>query len=146
MEKAIVVDLDGTLCDIEHRVHHVQKDSKDWKSFNRGIPHDKLNLWCAKLIEAMRNNGYQTILLTGRSENTRHFTEEWLHRHKIEYTSLFMRANKDRRNDNEVKKDIYFKVIAPNYDVLFVVEDRLGVVKMWREIGVTCLQCDWGDF
>ena len=28
MDRAIIVDLDGTLCDCEHRVHHVQRKIK----------------------------------------------------------------------------------------------------------------------
>ncbi len=29
-EKAIIVDLDGTLCNIDHRLKYVQKEDKEW--------------------------------------------------------------------------------------------------------------------
>jgi FMN phosphatase YigB (HAD superfamily) len=146
MDKAIIVDLDGTLCDCEHRVHHVHKEEKDWKSFNDGMVNDDLNVWCAKLIEAMNGNGFKTIFVTGRDENYRTHTEDWLSKHQINYHHLHMRPVMDYRGDDEIKKEIYDNDIKDKFDVLFVVDDRLSVVKMWRSIGLVCLQCDWGDF
>ncbi|MBK26744.1 MAG: hypothetical protein CME70_22275 [Halobacteriovorax sp.] len=146
MEKAILVDLDGTLADIEHRVHHVQSENKDWKAFNQNMESDSLNQWCADLVKAMRSENYKIIFITGRGESTRKVTEEWLSSHDISFEHLFMRPLKDRREDFEVKKEIYEKQIKSKYQVVFVVEDRASVVKMWRSIGLVCLQCDWGDF
>ena len=146
MDRAIIVDLDGTLCDCEHRVHHVQKENKDWKSFNDKMVDDELNIWCAHLIESMNSNGFKIIFVTGRDENYRPHTEEWLAKHQINYHQLYMRPAKDIRGDNEIKKEIYQNSIKDKLDILFVVDDRLSVVKMWRSIGLVCLQCDWGDF
>lgn len=146
MEKAILVDLDGTLADVEHRVHHVQSDSKNWKAFNDGMHSDSLNEWCADLIKAMRGEEYKIIFITGRSEAYRQMTLEYPEKHKIDFEHLYMRPSKDRREDFEVKKEIYKTQIKDDYKVVFVVEDRASVVKMWRGIGLVCLQCDWGDF
>lgn len=145
--KAIIVDIDGTLADVEHRVHHVQAEKKNWQAFNEGMAQDKLNVWCAGLIKAMRDSGHAILFVTGRDENYRLVTEAWLKQHQIEYDALFMRAAVDFRGDNEVKKQIYLEQIRHCWDVLFVVDDRLSVVKMWRfDLGLVCLQCDWGDF
>lgn len=144
--KAIVCDIDGTLANVEHRVSHVQKEPKDWKSFNAGIADDELNIWCSEILKTMKNEGYDIVLLTGRAESELEVTKKWLEKHSIIYDGLFMRKSKDRREDSDVKKDIYINEIEPKWSVLFVLEDRLSVVKMWREIGVTCLQCDWGNF
>ena len=46
----------------------------------------------------------------------------------------------------EIKKEILGKLKAENKDILFVVDDRQQVVNMWRDNGITCLQCDKGDF
>ena len=146
MDKAILVDLDGTLADIEHRVHHVQSEEKDWKAFNEGIPLDSLNGWCADLVKAMQGESYKIIFITGRSEACREVTVDWLAKHDISFEHLYMRSSKDRREDFEVKKEIYLNDIKKDYEVVFVVEDRASVVKMWRSIGLVCLQCDWGDF
>lgn len=146
MEKAILVDIDGTLADVEHRVHHVQSDNKDWKAFNDGMHADKLNHWCADLVKAMQGENYKIIFITGRGESYREMTEEWLKKHSISYSHLYMRPKKDRREDFEVKKELYNEKIKVDYKVVFVIEDRASVVKMWRDIGLVCLQCDWGDF
>ena len=146
MKKAILVDLDGTLADIEHRVHHVQSDNKNWKAFNDGMHADELNHWCADLVKAMQGENYKIIFITGRGEATRQMTVEWLEKKSITYDHLYMRPLKDRREDFEVKKEIYEDQIKDDYKVVFVVEDRASVVKMWRSIGLVCLQCDWGDF
>lgn len=38
MSKAIIVDLDGTLANCEHRRHFLETKPKDWKSFH-GLVH-----------------------------------------------------------------------------------------------------------
>lgn len=147
MKKAIIVDIDGTLADVEHRVHHVRAEKKNWRAFNDAMGEDALNIWCAGLIKAMRTQGFEILFVTGRDDNYRAITEAWMHRHGIEYEALFMRHAVDFRGDDEVKKDIYLNQIRGKWDVLFVVDDRMSVVKMWREeLNLVCLQCDWGDF
>jgi|GEM_PF-3834102 hypothetical protein len=37
MKTIIIVDIDGTLANVKHRVLHVQKKPPDWKSFNELI-------------------------------------------------------------------------------------------------------------
>jgi hypothetical protein len=39
----IVFDIDGTLANIEHRLHHVRSKPKNWPAFDAGIPNDKVN-------------------------------------------------------------------------------------------------------
>lgn len=144
--KAIIVDLDGTLCDVEHRVHHVQKKIKDWKSFNELMIHDELNHWCFELMEAMSARGYKIIFVTGRGEANRPSTEAWLSKHKVVYEHLFMRGLLDNREDSDVKESLYFEMVEELYQVLFVVDDRLSVVARWRKLNLVCLQCAPGDF
>jgi phosphoglycolate phosphatase-like HAD superfamily hydrolase len=144
--KAIIVDLDGTLCDVEHRVHHVQGPNKDWQQFNQLLVHDTLNNWCMELIEAMSARDYKIIFVTGRGEGNRISTEEWLARHNIMYEHLYMRALLDQREDGDVKEDIYREFIQNKYHVLFVVDDRKSVVDRWREMKLVCLQCAPGNF
>ena len=73
-------------------------------------------------------------------------TVEWLKKHDVPYTDLFMRSDKDYRDDTVVKREIFEQKIKPFYEVLFAIDDRAKVVKMWREAGLVCLQCDWGEF
>lgn len=143
---AIIVDLDGTLCDVDHRVHHVSGPKKDWIKFNELLVHDRLNHWCFELIEAMSNRGYSIIFITGRGEDYRHLTEEWLKKHQVSYNHLFMRGVLDHREDADVKEDIFKFVVDKDYQVLFVVDDRKSVVERWRKLELICLQCAPGNF
>lgn len=143
---AIIVDLDGTLCNVGHRVHHLKKTPKDWKAWNAGISKDPVNKWCRDLIEAMNFSEVHVLILSAREEIFRPETEKWLAMNRIEYLKLFMRPAGDRTDDHLWKPEVYKTEIEPFYDIRFVLEDRTRVVEIWRELGLTCLQCDKGDF
>ena len=146
LHKAIIVDLDGTLCDVEHRVHHVRSKPKNWSAFNQAMDQDQPYFWCLELIAAMKARDYKIYFVTGRDENFREMTEAWLARHHVEYDQLYMRAAMDFREDSEVKEEIYLAKIELVAQILFVVDDRKSVVERWRKLGLTCLQCAPGDF
>lgn len=145
-QKAIIIDLDGTLCNTNHRQHFMQTNPKNWKSFYNALSLDEPNRWCSALIEGMISEGFAIIFVSGRPEDYREETIEWLKRHWFYSGPLFMRLPKDFRKDCLVKEEIYRKNIEPFYDILFCVDDRQQVVDMWRELGLTCLQCAKGDF
>ncbi len=146
-QKAIIIDLDGTLADCEHRKQFISGSKKDWKSFlkDENIIQDKLNAWCASIITNFKNS-YKIILVTGRNEFTRKITQEWLATHDQYFDELFMRKDRDWRQDAIIKEEIYRLHIEPKFDVLFCVDDRKQVIDMWRKLGLVCLQCDEGEF
>jgi predicted kinase len=147
---AIICDLDGTLCNIEHRRHHVRKtdgSKKNWMAFMDGIKDDTLHNWCESILRMFRqNSGMQIVLCSGRSENERPATVEWLDKHKIGYDNLFMRLGGDSRQDSIVKEILLDFEILTRYTPYFMIDDRQQVVDMWRKRGFVCLQCDKGDF
>ena len=57
-----------------------------------------------------------------------------------------MRATGDFRPDSVVKEEIYNNHIKDNYYVAGVFDDRDSVVKLWRDLGLTCFQVYYGDF
>jgi hypothetical protein len=150
MPPAIIVDIDGTLADCGHRRHYVLEKPKNWASFFAAMDMDRPNGWCDRLIRmaAFGNGDFncKILLVSGRGEEYRHVTLEWLKRWDIHWDILFMRPAKDNRKDTEVKREIYDKKIAPHFDVQFVVDDRKCVVEMWRSLGLPTLQCAEGDF
>lgn len=144
--KAIVVDLDGTLADVEHRVHHVRQTPKNWNAFHQAMDQDESYFWCIELIAAMRTRGYKIYFVTGRDEDYRNKTEVWLQKHNVQHDGLYMRTANDFRQDSDVKEELYHTMIEPIARVLFVVDDRKSVVERWRKMGLVCLQCAPGDF
>lgn len=145
--KAILIDLDGTLANCEHRRVKATRDdgSMDWDDFFQGMENDGLNDWCHKLMQNMQMCAHM-IIVSGRSEAHRKVTEAWLKKHNIRYDALHMRPEKDRRPDTEVKLEIYQQKIKPQFDVVFAVDDRKCVVDMWRTEGLVCLDCAGGTF
>tara|TARA_R110002124_G_scaffold126278_4_gene285821 strand:+ start:14874 stop:15209 length:336 start_codon:yes stop_codon:yes gene_type:complete len=89
---------------------------------------------------------YQLILVSGRSENQRSVTEQWLVWNEIPFDQLLMRSEGDFRPDVEIKREFLEEIRQSKNEILLAVDDRQSVVAMWRENGITCLQCDVGDF
>jgi hypothetical protein len=138
---AIICDLDGTLANIDHRRKYVEKkQGRDWKKFFLEMSFDTANQWCKMLLEQMSLR-FDVIICTGRPEQFRRETEDWLNVNQIPYKKLLMRPNEDNRPDDELKSDLYEKYLEPLYQIIFVVEDRQSAVDMWRKKGLTCLQC-----
>lgn len=64
----------------------------------------------------------------------------------IYYDELYMRTPGDMRKDFVIKKELYDAKIKNKYNVQFVLDDRNQIVDMWRGLGMTCLQVDYGNF
>ena len=148
---AIIVDIDETLANTGHRVHFVKQKPRDWDSYYAGM--DEVNLWCREIVMAMFCRRKKILFVTGRPEKYRLTTIDWIKSSAFNGISpgpatweLLMRPDDDFRPDNVLKKEIWEREIKDKYDVLFVIEDRLRVVQMWRSIGLTCLQCVDGNY
>lgn len=153
----IIVDVDGTLADPEHRIHllpgnqtaaaSVEKVAgAAWQAFFAAAHADKLNEEIALLATAMNRMGIVVFLCTGRPEAHRDVTERWLSKHGVAYRGMLMRADGDFRPDHEVKREMLAVIRDAGYRVLFAVEDRASVTAMWRAEGVRCLQVCEGNY
>lgn len=145
MIKSVIVDLDGTLCNTDHRQHFMKQTPKDWKSFYANLSKDKPNKWCLDLIYQLHPE-YTIIFVSGRPSELWQETMFWLNDFITFNYELFMRPSGDFRKDSIVKIELYNNSIKPKYDVQFCIDDRKQVVDAWREIGLTCLQCAEGNF
>jgi hypothetical protein len=139
LPKIVICDIDGTLALMGDR-----------DKFDPTTGEDQLNNPIANILKVYDNQTVfpvDLILVTGREEKYRKFTEDWLQKNGItHYKELYMRPTGDFRKDFVVKKEIYENHIKGKYDVLFVLDDRDQVVLMWRELGLTCLQVAYGNF
>lgn len=102
LPKAIIVDLDGTLANVDHRMHHVRGEGrKNWKRFFEEMTKDEHEEWCRMLTNHLP---VTVILLTGRPDEYEHETREWLKAKDVHYDCLLMRKRGDFRPDTVVKK------------------------------------------
>ena len=147
MKKFVICDIDGTLANIDHRVHFLKDKPIDWEAFYRDTDKDKLIKPIAELVHVLSRT-YQIVFLTGRSENEREMTISWLRSHNadVNNSELIMRKKDDHRGDQIVKLERAMEEGLVPQRVAFVLEDRNRVVKAWREAGYTCLQVAEGDF
>lgn len=132
----IIVDMDGTLSDCSHRVHHAK--AKDWDAFHETIALDPAN---SHVLLAVRQFSilYDIVISTGRPERYREVTHNWLKEHRVKYARLYMRGSEDFRSAAMIKRD-HLAMIRHSYDPWLVLEDTTSVVKMFREEGLTVFQ------
>jgi len=134
---AILCDLDGTLA------LHNGRGPFDLDKCDT----DLVNVPIKKIIEAYSG---RVIFMSGREDICREKTLKWLQTNVpvLRYPEplLYMRTTGDKRGDDIVKHELFTENILNKYYIDFVLDDRDKVVAMWRKIGLTCLQVNYGDF
>lgn len=140
-----IFDLDGTLANITHRLHLIEQEKPDWNAFNAACVQDEYKWRIGDMLRAFKECGRSIAIFTGRDETYRKPTEDWLKGRRIEYDLLAMRPAKDYRSDTIIKKEMFDKYFKKE-DIWLVVDDRDKVVQMWRDLGLTVLQCQKGDY
>jgi hypothetical protein len=130
----IIVDIDGTIA------LRGERDPYCWED----VINDEQNKPIIGLVMQLEQFN-DLIFVSGRKDICRNDTIVWLELCGFDDFELHMRRADDNRPDEIVKKEIYEKHIYPR-KVRWVFDDRNKVVKMWRELGLTCLQVADGDF
>lgn len=148
MKKDIVIfDLDGTLADIHHRLHHIEKEPQDWASFFAACDKDRLIESVAAFFFLVRRNpSYEVWIVTGRSDEVIEQTRYWLLNHHLNPDKLIMRPAGNYEADDVLKVSWVTEGIIPKDRVLAVFEDRSKVVNAWRKAGLPCFQVANGEF
>ena len=137
----IIADVDGTLAYHSNRMPH-EYEKLDTDTLIVPI-RDALN---SLVVGKGLSCGVNVIIVSGRPSEHRVATEKWLANNGIVYRDIFMRPEGDYREDTIIKREIYENFIAPEYKVLYVLDDRDRVVAMWRSLGHTVLQTAEGGF
>jgi hydroxymethylpyrimidine pyrophosphatase-like HAD family hydrolase len=144
----VVFDIDGTLADNHHRVHHVKSKPKNWPAYDAAIPDDTAIWPMAETFRALRLAGYDIIFVTGRSERSRKDTVEWLDENDLHnsFSKVYMRPDGDYRSDDIVKCEILDQIIKEygfKPDIWF--DDRPRVVRAIRARGVFVVDVYQGE-
>lgn len=148
-ELAVICDLDGTLCNLDHRLHFVKRTKeegkKDWKSFFDNLSSDLPNDAVAATIDKLSER-YPIVFASGRPDDYKRQTVTWLHTYGFSTTHLYMRCRGDHRPDYVAKEIILDFEILTRFRPLFFLDDRDQVVELWRKRGFVCFQVAKGDF
>ena len=139
---AVIFDVDGTLASMHNR------GPFEWSK----VGQDKVRSHIVKLIDGFDANGDEIIFLSGRDGVCANETQKWLNQVVYECTAwcdfkvaydvnLFMREEGDMRKDSIIKKELFWKHVAPYYDVHTVVDDRPQMIRAWYELGIDNVIC-----
>lgn len=140
LPRAIIVDIDGTIAQMEGRKPF------DWELVGTDKPKPPI-------IDIVRRfaQTHTVIFMSGRDAICEDKTVDWLNTNVITKEfwpwELFMREQGDNRKDSIVKRELFDSHVRGKFYIDFVLDDRDQVVEMWRkDLGLVCLQVDYGDF
>jgi phosphoglycolate phosphatase-like HAD superfamily hydrolase len=142
-------DLDGTLSNGDHRLHHIQKTPKDWTSYFAACGDDEPIPHMIRLYKHLQFHA-QILIVSGRSDEVRDLTMGWLVKHLPLpgpfNDEVLMRKAGDHRPDDVIKIEMLAEIRARGFDPIMAFDDRTRVVQAWRKAGVPCMQVAEGDF
>ena len=136
-----VLDLDATLADVRHRLHHLSRRPKQWEAFFAEVDRDQPLPEGLAMAETLAED-HEIVYLTGRPERIRWATEEWLRRHRLPDGQLLMRGDQDRR-PSAVFKLGQLKRLSRQGTVAVMVDDDVAVCASAEAAGFTVLRADW---
>lgn len=139
-----VVDIDGVLADVRHRLHHLAARPKDWAGFFAAASHDPV-------LEKGRETARELakvcdlVYLSGRPESCREDTATWLERHGMPDGELHLRRSNDRRPARVLKIETLDR-LSEQAPVTVLVDDDPAVCEAARAAGYDVLPATWmGD-
>jgi predicted kinase len=146
--EAIIVDLDGTLA------IHNGRDPYDAENCHLDLVDDAVSTIIWALAEAFDKLGpdFKVFFLSGRegTKSVKAKTLKWL-QEKIwvddyNYELLMREEGDSKRPDFNVKYDLFNENIRGRYNILFAMDDRDQIVRLWREMKIKTLQVGYGNF
>jgi predicted kinase len=139
----VIFDVDGTLA-----LNKSGRSNYDMNRLLEDVPNENV-VRLAKLVMHTNTDSCRPvhlIVFSGRDDIGLDDTKLWLSDNGIHFSEIYLRKTGDNRKDTIVKQEMFDKYIKDKYFVDFVVDDRAQVVEMWRRLGLTVLQCNYGDF
>ena len=137
-----VIDLDGVLADVRHRLHFLESKPKDWEGFFAGIPADPVLAEGRAVVDRLAGD-HELIYLTGRPSSTRKETQAWLDLHGFPRARLIMRSGRDRRPARQTKPALLRELTADGRAVGVIVDDDPQVCDALERGGWPVLRADW---
>lgn len=136
-----VLDIDGVLADVAHRVRHVQRSPKDWPAFFAGMADDPVLRDGFRLAWELAGD-HDVVYLTGRPARYAEVTRTWLQTHGLPDGPVVHRRDGDHRPAS-VAKTALLRAIAARTTVRVAVDDDPTVCEAYRALGVQVVQATW---
>jgi len=136
-----VIDIDGVVADVRHRLKYLDRRPKDWHGFFSAAPDDpplETGLDTVRRLAEV----YDVVYLSGRPEYCRRDTERWFRRHGLPDGPMHLRARGDHRPAFEMKLGVLHR-LAKTAPVQVVVDDDPIVLDAVRTAGFDILPATW---
>ncbi len=137
----VVVDIDGVVADVTHRLYLLDRHPRRWDEFFAAAADDPLLPEGLAMVTGLPE-GHRLCWLTGRPERNRTLTAAWLARHGMPNDPLLMRPDRDRRPARQAKRD-HLRALRRRHQIALVVDDDPQVIEMLTEEGLPHLLADW---
>ena len=136
-----VLDIDGVLADVRHRLRHVNRRPKDWDAFFAAAPLDTpLPEGLSRATELAARG--DIVYLTGRPERCRLDTETWLASNGFPVARVVMRRDSDRRPARMFKLDEVRRLAASDA-IDIVIDDDALVIDTLTSAGFSVEHAQW---
>lgn len=147
-DKVAIIDVDGTLANLDHRLWHLNAVPKDYDGFFHDVPYDGKFDTIISAVSRLADTGHYIIILSGRPTTVGHETAHWLESvARVPYKRLFMRNSGDHRPDHQVKRQLMeqmFRSGLRKESIKVIIDDRDSVCAVWTELGLPLIQVDHG--
>ena len=137
----VVLDIDGVLADVRHRLHYLAARPKNWEGFFAAAKNDQVLAVGAEFAKRAAAT-HAIVYLTGRPERLRAATQAWLDEQLLPTGRLVMRPEGDRRPSAVIK--LYeLRRLRRESTVELLVDDDPSVIDAARSAGFTVQLADW---
>ena len=141
-KNAVVIDIDGTIANLDHRLHYIKQEPKNYDKFNSLVLDDspiKDVIWLINIIITAyyeRKDDFVIFICSGRPEDHRDLTEQWLKQYVPRLydvaEAILLRPKDDFRADTIIKMEMKTHIEGQGYKIRVVFDDRQSVVDSWR--------------
>lgn len=137
-----VLDIDGVLADVRHRLHHIEGPRRDWDAFFGEVSGDAVLDEGRAAARAATSSGLGIVYLTGRPERCRADTVQWLTDHDLPEGELMMRRDVDRRPARVLKVEA-LRRLSRSCEVAYLLDDDPEVLAAAAAAGFPVRAAAW---
>jgi phosphoglycolate phosphatase-like HAD superfamily hydrolase len=136
-----IIDIDGVVADVRHRLHHLRGRRKEWGEFFGAAGRDTLHVEGAAIVATLAVD-HEVVFLTGRPSHLAAATARWLDANGLGGHRVVMRPPGDRRPAAVLKLELLGD-LAAGRQVGMVVDDDPDVLVALRRAGYPTFAADW---
>lgn len=137
-----VFDIDGVLADVRHRLWTLESRPKDWDLFFALASQDAVLTPGLQTVQAELGRGHEIAYLSGRPEQCRRDTRDWLARHGFPSAPLHLRPAADRRPARMVKPEL-LRALEREHLIVAVYDDDADVIATLLDLGYPATHVTW---